>query len=229
MKIDRIHKTILILSGLATILLGVMAFQPSVFARATDVAPAETVTEETKPVLRDMVAHALSERSFGSADAPLVLLEFSSFTCPHCARFHSDILPTLKQDYIDTGKLRLVFSDFPLDRSALMAGAAARCLPKDRYETVLETLFMRQQQWATAADPEQALADIFALAGMSRADFNDCVGNEAILNGIAEFRFNAQRDYDINSTPSFVFAGEDAPLRGTHTLEAFITEIDKRL
>ena len=108
------------------------------------------------------------ERMLGSAGAPVTIVEYASFTCPHCARFHADILPELKKAYIDAGKARLVFRDFPLDRSAFAASVVARCASAGRYYGVVDLLFREQPRWAGARDAMAALRRLATLAGISK-------------------------------------------------------------
>ena len=107
------------------------------------------------------------ERMLGSAGAPVTIVEYASFTCPHCARFHADILPELKKAYIDAGKARLVFRDFPLDRSALAASVVARCASAGRYYGVVDSS-SGTTRWAGARDAMAALRRLATLRGFRR-------------------------------------------------------------
>ncbi len=144
----------------------------------------------------------------GSPDAPVTIIEYASLTCPHCAHFHEQTLPQIKTDYIDTGKVRLVFRDFPLDAVALRAAALAECVPKERYFGILSILFESQGNWATASDPLAALAVIGKTAGLSDADITRCTTDEAHLDTIVEERMTGDQRYSIRSTPSFIIGGK---------------------
>jgi protein-disulfide isomerase len=115
----------------------------------------------------------LTERSLGSASAPVTVTEYFSLTCPHCARFARDVLPRVQKELIDTGKLRWVFRDYPLDQVALTAAMIARTLPASRYEPFVDALLASQDRWAFArgVNSTDELAKMAALAGMSRATF----------------------------------------------------------
>jgi protein-disulfide isomerase len=149
----------------------------------------------------------LSERVLGKADAPVTLIEYASLTCPHCANFAMETLPTIKKDYIETGKVKLIYRDFPLDRLALTASMMARCAPEDRYYGLIETLFRTQDTWARASDPGVALQRLGAVAGLSKENYDACVANREIFDGIVAMRGQAEQEHKVNSTPTFVLDG----------------------
>lgn len=153
-----------------------------------------------------------AERSLGAADAPVTATEFYSLTCPHCAAFVRETLPRVQSELIDTGKLRLVFWDFPLDQMALTAAMVARALPPDRYEPFTGALLATQDRWAFARGVNftEELAKMAALAGLPRPAFNRAIADTGLKNWILERRQYAQKTYGIDSTPSFVFNGPGA-------------------
>ena len=146
----------------------------------------------------------LKDRVMGNPDAAVEILEYSSLTCPHCASFHRETLGQLKKEFIDTGKVKLTYRDFPLDGLALRAAMLARCAPEDRYFAFLETLFHNQSNWTRAADPLGALGQIARLGGMSRERFEACMADEKLGDGILQIRLDGQNAYSIQSTPTFV-------------------------
>jgi protein-disulfide isomerase len=148
------------------------------------------------------------DRVLGKADAPIVIFEFFSLTCPHCAAFNQETLPQLKKDWIDTGKAKLVYRDFPLDQEALFAAAVARCLPPQRYPGFIDAVFANQRDWATASDYKAALAKLAKIAGMSQQDFDACTGNQKLSDAILAAEYDAQKRYDIQSTPTFFVNGK---------------------
>ncbi|MCX7354109.1 MAG: DsbA family protein [Alphaproteobacteria bacterium] len=165
------------------------------------------------------VQEAMSERVLGTADAPVTIIEFASLTCPHCKDFEVNVLPKLKTAYIDTGKVKLVYRDFPLDGRALLAAMTARCAPKDRYFAFLDALFRGQDSWARAQDTTQALGQVARLGGMSQADFDACIKNQALFEAIKKDATDAQQQYKIESTPTFIINGKK--MDGAHTFESF--------
>ena len=149
----------------------------------------------------------LGERVQGSMDAPVTMLEYSSLTCPHCANFHEETLPKIKEKYIDTGKVRLVMRDFPFDRVGLTGAVVARCVDEKRYFGLIEVLFKQQRSWATDKDPIAALGRLARLAGLSETSFQECLKNEELANSILARRIEGERAYKVNSTPTFVING----------------------
>jgi protein-disulfide isomerase len=150
---------------------------------------------------------ALKDRVLGDPNAPIEIVEYSSMTCPHCRNFHVDVLPELKKNYIDTGKAKLIFRDFPFDQAALMASILARCAPPSRYFQFIDVLFQNQEKWSRDANPAMALARIGKLGGVSEADFKACTANKELVDGILQVRLTANKEYNVKSTPTFVING----------------------
>ena len=167
------------------------------------------------------------ERMLGSAGAPVTIVEYASFTCPHCAQFHADILPELKKAYIDAGKARLVFRDFPLDRSAFAASVVARCASAGRYYGVVDLLFREQPRWAGARDAMAALRRLATLAGISKKKLDACLKDEKLQNAILQQRLTATKKFNVTSTPTLIVNG--AKYHGGLTLEQFRAVIDRAL
>jgi len=147
----------------------------------------------------------LTERSAGKADAPVTVIEFFSLTCGHCAAFHRDTWPQVKRELVDTGIVRMVWRDFPLDRVALAGAAIARALPPERYEPFIGTLLTNQDRWAFRPDPIEELQKLAILAGMPRATFEQVRNDEPYLRAILNERLEAERQYQVQATPSFAF------------------------
>ncbi len=151
---------------------------------------------------------ALNERVLGDPAAPITIVEYASMTCPHCRSFHEDVLPALMEAYIDTGKAKLIFRDFPLDGLALRASMMARCAPVNRYFKYIDALFRSQSTWATNTNPLVALARIGKLGGMSQNDFDACMQNEALFDGILRSRQVAAIEFSVEATPTFIINGQ---------------------
>jgi protein-disulfide isomerase len=149
----------------------------------------------------------LADRVMGDPNAPVTLEEYASLTCPHCAAFHKDTLPALKKDYVDTGKVKLVYRDYPLDRLALAATMMARCAPKERYFGLLETLMRTQESWARSQDPNAALQRLGQVAGLSKESFDACMANKDIYDGIMASRAEYDEKVKITGTPTFLLDG----------------------
>jgi len=159
------------------------------------------------------------DRVLGSPDAPITIVEYASLTCPHCAHFTNEVLPEIKKEWIDTGKAKLVLRDFPLDEPALRAAMIARCAPPDRFYAFADTFFGSQDKWAGARDYREALARLAKLGGMGKDEFDACLKNTALENGIVEQRLIASKELDVNSTPTFFVNG--GKFTGAPTVEEF--------
>ncbi len=170
---------------------------------------------------------ALAERVMGDPDAPITIIEYASLTCPHCANFHRDTLPKLKAEWIDTGKAKLVYRDYPTDPAALAFAAAmvARCAPADRYFVFLNAYYMNQKIWKYAQNPLESIAQIARLGGMSREDFDACLQDEELLDGLNQVVVDGQMEYGIKSTPSFVIG--DQVIRGNLEYDDFVDVLEK--
>ncbi len=148
------------------------------------------------------------DRVLGKADAPITVIEYASLTCPHCAAFNKDVLPEFKSRYVDTGKAKLVFRDYPLDQWALRAAMLARCAPADRYFSFLDVLFQNQVTWATAKDQMAALERIAKLGGLSHDQFTACMANKTLEDGILAESLRGQNEFGVNSTPTIIVNGK---------------------
>ncbi len=165
------------------------------------------------------------EFALGSADAPVTLIEYASMSCPHCARFHKTVLPWLKETYIEPGTVRIVYRDFPLNRSALYGAVAVHCIERDKAIEMIDFLFLKQAEWAFVDDARETLAGIVEQAGLDEEAFRACLADDVLVNGIVKARADAQREYEIKSTPSFligdeVYAGSQSPEILTELIEA---------
>src|SRR5271170_2235265 len=138
----------------------------------------------------DAVDHVL-----GKADAPITIIEYASLTCPHCAEFNKEIIPELKAKYVETGKARLIYRDFPLDQWALRASVLARCAPSDKYFGFIDVLFQNQETWATAKDPMAALEKIGKLGGVSSERFNACMQDRALQDAVLAQSLQGQKEF----------------------------------
>jgi len=148
--------------------------------------------------------HVLTERVLGKEDAPVTIIEYASLTCSHCATFHQKILPVIKKKYVETGKVKIIYRDFPFDRLGLAASQLARCVPEKRYFGFLDVLFSQQESWARDSDPLGALMKLARLAGLSKGAADACLANQDLVDEILQRRVFAEKQWKINSTPSFI-------------------------
>lgn len=144
----------------------------------------------------------------GDPKAKVTVIEYASLTCPHCAHFAENDFPKLKKDYIDTGKVKFVFRDFPLDGLATAGALLARCAPGDRGKMLIDLLFKNQSEWLrNDRPPLDSMRNFAKLAGMSDADVDACLKNQKILSEITDVKEKAETLYKVQSTPTF-FVGE---------------------
>jgi protein-disulfide isomerase len=149
----------------------------------------------------------LDEAVLGSAEAPITIIEYASMTCPHCAAFHRSALPALKEQYLATGKARLVYRDFPLDQLALQAAMVARCGGPERY-FAFDVIYGQQQRWARASDPIAALKQLVAIGGLPAAEIDACLADKALEETVLRSRLAGQNEHQVSSTPTFVVNGQ---------------------
>jgi protein-disulfide isomerase len=157
-----------------------------------------------------------TDHVLGDPKAPVTLIEYASLTCPHCAHFSVAVLPELKKKWIDTGKVKLIYRDFPLDQTALKAAQLAECSGKDKYFGVIDMIFETQPKWATAPDPIAELSKSLRIAGMGDAEVKACLANDAVANGVvADYR--SGETMGVNSTPTLFINGQE--FKGARSVE----------
>jgi protein-disulfide isomerase len=162
----------------------------------------------------------------GSDKAPVTIIEYASLTCPHCAHFSATTFPELQKRYIDTGKVRFIFREFPLDALAAAGFMLARCAGADKFMPIVETLFAKQSEWMVQKpiDPLRAIAKQF---GFTEQTFDQCLANQKVLDGIQNVRDRAAAKLGVNSTPTFFVNGKK--LVGDQSIDALAKEIDPYL
>jgi protein-disulfide isomerase len=153
-----------------------------------------------------MQAGPLGEAAQGSAEAPVTIIEYASMTCTHCAHFAATTYPELKSRYIDTGKVRFMLREFPLDPLAEAGFMLARCAGPDKYFAVVDMLFEHQSDWVVRQPLEPLLA-LAKQAGFTKESFEACLSNQQVLDGIKAVRDRAAEKFAVNSTPTFFING----------------------
>ncbi len=166
-----------------------------------------------------LLTPSAQDRVLGKPDAPITIIEYASLSCPHCAHFATEVLPKLREKWIDTGKAKLILRPYPLDELALRAEMVARCAPPERYYPLIETFFETQDKWVVAKDWRAALERIARLAGVGTKEFDACLGDKALEDKIAQSRLTAAQQLGVQATPTFFING--TKFDGTPTFEAF--------
>jgi protein-disulfide isomerase len=187
--------------------------------------PARAMAQEAKPDLAKLnEAPAIGEMTIGVETAKVTIIEYASASCPHCAAFFKEVYVPLKKDYIDTGKVRFIFREFPHNDLGLAAFMVARCAPKDKYFSLVDKLFETQDKWMS--DPVNELKLIAQGAGMSEAEFDACLKNEKVMLDIQAIRKRGE-EVGVNSIPTIFINGER--FDGDRSIEAMKTKIDPLL
>ncbi len=175
------------------------------------------------------IERLMSERSVGSDDAPITMIEFSSLSCGHCGSFHQTTFDQIKENYIDTGKLKVVFVEFAFNAPALRAAQLARCLPESRYFPFTTILFKTQADWAYNTDYLERLTQNAKLAGMNEKGIEACINNEKLQEALVENMQKAQEKWNVDSTPSFVINDGAEKIIGNQPYSTFRQTFEKLL
>ncbi|MBP9181494.1 MAG: DsbA family protein [Fuscovulum sp.] len=177
----------------------------------------ETTTAAAAPEIKDF--------SLGSPDAKVKIVEYASFTCPHCAAFHADVFKQLKADYIDTGKVHFTLREVYFDRYGLWAAMMARCGGDLKYFPITDILFGTQSEWAATDDPTVAVANIRTIglsAGMTAEQLDACMQDAATAEGLVKrFEENMKAD-GVEGTPTLFINGEKHPNMSYDDLKALV-------
>lgn len=145
---------------------------------------------------------------YGKADAPVTIVEYASMTCPYCATFHNTVLPALKQKYIDTGKAKIVFREFPLDNVAAAVSMLARCAPAEKAPEVISKFFETQEQWAFAkGSPLPGMLKIAEPLGFTKESFDKCLTDQKLLDDVVAVGERGRKSFGVSATPTFFING----------------------
>ncbi len=190
----------------------------SAHAQSAAAAPAPVA-----PVDQLMAPGLLPDIVQGSPSAAVTIIEYASMTCSHCAAFHEETWPGLKAKYIDTGKVKFILREFPLDPLAAAGFMLARCIGPDKRNALIDQMFAQQKSWAFVEKPVEPLLTLVKEAGMSKTDFDTCLKDQKLYETINKSRDLAAKQFDIDSTPTFFVDGRKL------TGELSVAEIDNAL
>ena len=173
----------------------------------------------------------ITEKDFviGNEDAKITIIEYASLSCSHCADFHTNTLETLKKEYIDTGKVKMVFRDYPFNYPALLGSMVLRCIPENYRYDYMNALFKLQTDWVNKKNKKtiQELYKIMQSGGMTKDEYDSCIYNTELENEILKGVMEAQNQFNIKSTPSFIINGK--LIEGNKSIKEFRQIIDKIL
>ncbi|MBF2716930.1 MULTISPECIES: DsbA family protein [Rhizobium/Agrobacterium group] len=215
-----------LLAGIATVATGI--------AVSTVASPAFAAAEMPKSdhdvdMAEVMKPGPLPDMALGKPDAPVKIVEYFSMTCPHCAHFHATTFDTIKEKYIDTGKVYFVFREFPFDPAATAAFMLARCAPKDQYYPFI-TMFLKQQRsWAAPdnGDVRGAMLQMSKMAGFTQESFQACLTNTKLAGDVTAMRDLGAKQFGVNATPTFLINGKS--YSGDMSVESMSALIDSLL
>ena len=190
--------------------------------------PAATPAEGEAWVLPNAPAAQVYKDDYylGNPDAKIVVIEYASLTCPHCANFNTNIFPSLKKDFIDTGKILYVYRDFPLDQYAYQAALIAQCAPRERYFGIIDQLYGNQKAWVTAENPATALESFAKTVGLNAEQLQQCYNNQTLIDRVIRLYNEAVNVYQIQSTPSIIVNGQlQKNIRGYEDLQKYLNSL----
>jgi protein-disulfide isomerase len=186
-------------------LLTIAVLAVAVFACSkSPTSPSATAPPPTHPL--PTLAEMLSEKTLGSSTAAVTMIDYSSLTCPHCADFDVVTFPLIKSTYIDTGRVKFVYRDFPLNDAALAASMIARC-SGDRFFTTIDTLYRNQASWANTANYTAALKVAVSGIGITSDDVDACLAVAELRAGVLTMQQTAIQQYSVNAVPTFLING----------------------
>ncbi len=195
----------------------------AVIAAATVVPGAAFAAADSQTYAMDklLAAGPLPDVWLGAATAPVTIIEYASMTCTHCAAFHAETYPTLKTKYVDTGKVRFVLREFPLDPLATAAFMLARSAGPDKRNALVDLLFDQQKNWAFVDKPVEALAGVVRQAGITQAQFETTLKDQKLYDQVNQIRDDAAKSFGVDATPTFYINGTK------HPGEITVDELDK--
>lgn len=213
------------------------AAEPAQAAQAAEApaeAPAETAAEtpavavEAAPAAAQASGPLMADAPLGSPDAKVTVIEYASMTCPHCATFQTQIAPAFKAKYVETGLVQFIHRDFPLNDGAVLGAIVARCDGSpQKYHAFVDLLMRQQANWAFGPNGAQELKRLAQMGGLSAEKVDACIGNHELGQWILDQARQGEREYRVNSTPSFVINGKLHS--GSLTLDALSAAIDPLL
>ena len=205
----------------AVVVIGAVAV---VFATSSQDAPELQV--DADPIALEEVG-PLQDMILGEADAPVTIIEYASLTCPHCAAFHKQVYPMIKEEYIDTGKAKLIFREFPFDSIATAGFMLARCAEPKHYFGFIDVMFEQQSDWLSLGSPMEGIQEIARQGGFSNEQFQECLTDSDVLEGIRWIQERGAKEFEVQSTPTFFING--VKVIGARPFEVLQTIIEKHL
>ncbi|SEP66916.1 Protein-disulfide isomerase [Faunimonas pinastri] len=165
----------------------------------------------------------LGDKVLGNADAKVTVIEYASMTCPHCGDFYRTTFDKFKEKYVDSGKVKFIFREFPLDAGAYAVAMLGRCAPADKFYEIVDLYFKKQKDWVVAKDPYSAIFDMAKPYGFTKESFDACLSNQALFDGMNAEKERASQNFGVSGTPTFFINGKRTV--GEMTIE----DLDKQI
>ncbi len=174
-----------------------------------------------------MAADAAPTVLLGNANAPITIDEYASLGCPHCADFDMNTLPQFKKAYIDTGKVKLIFHYFPLDKASLDAALLVQCVPSYQTWDAINLLYFQQDSWAHEMDYDNKLVGFGQMLGLSEPTVKACLGNTKLRDAILDGRLQATQKQQVQGTPTMIFNHGAQRTVGSQTFDQMVATLNK--
>lgn len=214
--------------AIAALLISTSTWADPASPHTSSVTPSAAVDKKAEtPAKRFMYIPKPTDIVVGKDNAPVTIVEYASLSCPHCAHFYNETMPTLKEEYITPGKVKLVYRDYPLNQSALQAALLVQCADKSRAEDFVRVLFKTQDKWAYGTDVKDALGNIAVLGGLDRTKFERCLVNNDMQKALIAVEKESSDDFKVGGTPTFFINGEEQ--KGDHSMATMAVAIDAAL
>ena len=214
-----------------SVLLGTAAVSSLTLAGCSDSGSANAQTNAPEPSATVDVEELMSQQPLedvveGDPNAPVTVVEYASMTCPHCAAFHAKTYPTIKEKYVETGKVKFILREFPFDARAAAAFMLGRCAPNDNRAELIDAMYEQQAQWARAENGREALFDIARLAGFDQTSFESCLTDQGLLDNVMATCQRGQ-ELGVEATPTFFIEGKK--YSGNMSVDAMSAIIENEL
>lgn len=174
-------------------------------------------------------AEGLPDHVLGKANAPVTVIEYASLTCSHCADFYAKVMPEIEKKYVDTGKVRFIYRDFPLDSVGLRASALAHCMPDEQFYPFVKILFNNYASWIKNLKFQDVLIKYAEMSGMPTEKAKTCIEDSKMMDAIIARQKEAMEKYKVKATPTFIIGDDAEVVMGAQTVEAFSAILDKHL
>jgi len=233
-KISKLAAALIVYFLCAGFYLSIKGFvmQPDGSITLIKTAQAQTDTSSlTTPVDNNIALSLPNGPIIGKNNAPITVYEFSSFNCGHCADFHLKTLPLLKQQFIDSGKVKFIFVNFPLDKNSMKAAMLSECVPENSYENFINIMFKKQREWGLSHNPEQVMLRYAMLNGMTQEQAQQCLTNDNLAKDLLEVRQQGLDRLEIKGTPAFLIVknGKKEIMYGAPNYKTFKNYLETKL